>query len=237
MKTFRLLGLLALLLTKSWSAHAQRTVPLLPLPSLDEENSQRWVVKFAPFSLFDPSNTIQFGVERMLGERHALQGEFGYGWEGMNLWRNTMSQSRYTNVEIWRGRAEWRYYWRGGPIGNYIAVEGLYKQLNANENGSVGMGCTDGSFGCQYYQLSSNRITKRVWAAHLKVGRQLGLSPDNRWLLDVYGGLGIRGNWVERGIQPIGFANYSWDGFLDRFSSQTYPLISVSYGIKIGYSF
>ena len=238
MKTFRLLGVLALL-TTGWNIHAQKA-PILPLPSLDAEDSQRWVIKFAPLSLLDPSNTIQFGIERMLGERHALQAEFGYGWEGMSLWRNSFGE-RYKNAEIWRGRAEWRYYWHGGPIGNYIAVEGLYKQLNANEKGTIGMGCDNSSFsafGCQYYQLSMAPIYKRVWAAHIKFGRQFRLSHySNRWLMDFYGGIGIRGNSVEHGIQPTGFAYYSSVGDVDLFSSQTYPFVSISYGVKVGYSF
>ena len=236
MKTVRFVGLLALLSANGCLSLAQ-SAPLLPMPSLDAEESQRWVVKFAPLSLFDPSNTIQFGIERMLGQHHSLQGEFGYGPQGMNLWRNSTS-TRFSNIEIWRGRAEWRYYWRGGPIGNYIAVEGLYKQLNANESGSIGMGCDNGAFGCQYYQLYTSPVLKRVWAAHIKFGRQFRLSPtSNRWLMDFYGGLGIRGNTVERGPQPTGFSYYESVGQFDLFSVNSYPFISISYGLKIGYSF
>ena len=240
MKAVRLIGLLTLLLATVRLVQAQ-SAPTLPLPSLDDEESQRWVVKFAPLSLFDPSNTIQFGVERMVGPRHSLQGELGYGPESMNLWRNAFNGKRYANTEIWRGRVEWRYYWRGGPTGSYLALEGLYKQLNASEKGTVGMGCDNGSFGsfgCQYYQLVTNAISKRVWAAHVKFGRQFRLSPNsNRWLGDFYGGIGIRGNSLKRGSQPAGFAYYESVGDLNRFSTVDYPFISISYGVKIGYSF
>jgi hypothetical protein len=29
--------------------------------------ARNWVVKFAPLSIFDPDNTVQFGVERRTG--------------------------------------------------------------------------------------------------------------------------------------------------------------------------
>jgi hypothetical protein len=230
MKIVRLIGLLTLLVEL---ASGQGINPD-PSYTVRQEMTRHWVVKFAPFSLFDPSNTIQFGIERMLGQRQAVQLEFGYGWQGMNLWRNSQG-SRYTDTEIWRGRAEWRYYWQGGPIGSYMAIEGLYKRINAFENGTIGIGCTNGP--CQYYQLYSSPISKYVWAGHLKFGRQFRLSANNRLLGDFYGGLGIRGNTIERITQPDGFYYYQSRGLFDLFSNSTYAVISVSYGMKIGYSF
>ena len=231
MKTVYLIGLLTLL---AGVAQAQVINPD-PLYATRQESARRWVVKFAPLSLFDPSNTVQVGIERMLGQRQAIQIEFGYGWQGLNLWRNSQS-SRYSDTEIWRGRAEWRYYWRGGPIGSYMAVEGLYKRINAFEHGTVGIGCTNGP--CQYYQLYTSPISKYVWAGHLKFGRQFRLSPNNDRLVgDFYGGIGVRGNTLDRTFQPDGFYYYQSSGLFDLFSSTRYAVISVSYGMKIGYSF
>ncbi|MVM36048.1 DUF3575 domain-containing protein [Spirosoma sp. HMF4905] len=235
MKNVRLIGLIALFFGGVSIVLAQSVKPL-PLPSLDAEQSQRWVVKFAPLSLFDPNNTVQFGIERLLGQHQSIQAEFGYGPQAMNLWRNSTS-SRYSDNEIWRGRAEWRYYWHGGPIGSYMALEGLYLQKNAYENGTVGIGCETGP--CQYYQLYSSPIAKRVWAGHLKFGRQFPLSPDKRFLADFYGGLGVRWSTLDRSSVPGGLYYFQSNGIslVDPFSYTPHPTISLSYGIKFGYSF
>ncbi|MVM37497.1 hypothetical protein GO730_07520 [Spirosoma sp. HMF3257] len=111
-----LIWLLAFLFGGVAPALAQTEKPM-PLSSIFAEHSQRWVVKFAPLSLIDPSNTIQFGIERLVGQHQSIQAEFGYGWQGMNLW-DVSQRSRYTDMKIWRGRAEWRYYWHGGLLGH-----------------------------------------------------------------------------------------------------------------------
>lgn len=208
-----------------------------PDQSIRRERVPRWVVKLAPLSLFDPDNTIQVGLERRLGSRHALQGEFGYGWQGMNLWQNNQS-SRYSDREVWRGRAEYRYYLGppGGPIGQYVAVEGFYKQVNARESGTVGIGCETGN--CRYYRLFSDPVSKYVWGGHIKFGRQFSLTPNDRLLFDIYVGLGFRRSRVERtqlasGVYYYGSAGYT---LFDAFSPRNYAAVSVAYGFKIGYA-
>src|SRR5919202_6575111 len=90
-------------------SQAQTIVPNPDSSVSRKEPGSAWVIKFAPLSLFDPDNTIQFGIERRLGNRHGIQAEFGYGWQGMNLWQNSQNK-RYSNREVWRTRAEYRYY-------------------------------------------------------------------------------------------------------------------------------
>lgn len=235
MRTHPLIWLLAFLFGGVAPALAQAEKPM-PLASIFAEQSQRWVVKFAPLSLIDPSNTIQFGIERLVGQHQAIQAEFGYGWQGMNLW-DVSQRSRYTDMKIWRGRAEWRYYWHGGPIGSYIALEGLFKQTSAYEHGTVGKGCDAGP--CQYYQIYSAPIAKQVWAGHVKFGRQFPLSPNNRLMADFYGGFGVRGSRLDRSAVPDGLSFYESYGvnLFDPFTDLNRLVLSISYGIKFGYSF
>lgn len=217
---------------------------LQPFPNVepDTEPVRKWVVKFAPLSLFDPDNTIQFGVERLFGQHNAVHFEGGYGVQSLNIWRNTQNQ-RYTDKEVWRSRVEWRYYFAktDQPRGRYIAVEGFYKQVNVRESGTIGVGCTTGP--CQYYQIFTAPLEKYVWGGHIKYGRQFPLFPDNnRLLADVYLGLGFRGRQIARFQPPDNQYNqfyYPAGGYslFDAFSPTPYVLISVAYGAKIGYSF
>ena len=228
---------MVVLLLASLAAQAQ---PLRDDPDQSTRAPQvrNWVVKFAPLSLFDPDNTVQFGIERLLGGQHGVQAEFGYGWQGMNLWQNSQNH-RYSRREVWRGRLEYRYYVNraSAPIGQYVAVEGFYKQVNALESGTAGIGCQTGL--CQYYQLFTSPVSKYVWGGHVKFGRQFSVLPSDRLLVDVYTGLGFRQRQVGRFGQPNGVYYYESAGYnlFDAFSPQTYAIISMAYGIKVGYSF
>ncbi|WP_080055947.1 hypothetical protein [Spirosoma aerolatum] len=204
----------------------------------------KWVVKFAPLSLLDPSGTVQFALERTIGHQQSLQFEAGYGSQRTNIWQQPDNNhyTRYSQYEVWRGRAEWRYYWRRfqAPIGSYLALEGLYKQENAFENGTVGVGVNEQTGQYQYYQLYSLPLSKHVWAFTVKVGRQFPLPFNNRFVADFYGGLGIRHRTITRPDRPEGYLFYSSSGSLiDPFStaSSPYSFLNVSYGVKVGYTF
>lgn len=231
----RLTGLLLLLSTLTGQAQSLTPNPdSLGYPS---DRPRRWVVKFAPLSLFDPDNTIQVGAERLLSRQHTVQAEFGYGWQGLNLWQNSRS-TRYRDREVWRGRVEYRYYFNrtGAPIGRYVAAEGFFKQVNARESGTAGIGCETGL--CQYYRLFDEPVRKYVWGGHVKIGRQFALTPDDRLLMDFYAGLGFRRSRVERFALPTSQYYYESAGYtlFDAFSPRQYAVVSVAYGIKIGYS-
>lgn len=239
MKISLLIGLLPGLGSLLFTANAQSVSS-----SSNSQNSQaylpRWIVKFAPLSLIDPSNTIQFGVERIMSRQHSLQVEFGYGWQGMNMWRNHNSESRYSNLEVWRGRAEWRYYWRRdpAPIGGYTAIEGLYRRNTAIEHGSVGIGSPSDMYQYQYYQLYSLPVSNQVWAITLKIGRQFSMSANNRFLGDFYMGLGYRNSTTTEPNRPEGYNFYYPSGFLlNPFNLNRQPNLNVSFGIKFGYAF
>lgn len=238
MKTPHLIGLLALWLAYADVSWAQRTYPF-PQIEPHTEPSRQWVVKFAALSLFDPDNTIQFGVERLFGQHNAVQLELGYGFQGMNLWQYTQNE-RYSNREVWRSRLEWRYYFTPTqePRGRYIAIEGFYKQVNVRENGTVGVGCYAGP--CQYYQQFSAPLEKYVWGGHIKYGRQFRLVPENnRLLADIYLGLGFRRRTIDRFQRPDTSYYYGPGSYnlFDSFATTPYTLISIAYGAKIGYAF
>ena len=199
--------------------------------------SARWVIKAVPLFLFDPDNTVQFGVERTLGGRSSVQIEGGYGWPGFQYNRDYYT---YSNREVWRGRAEWRLYNRVSvrPRGSYLAIEGFYKQVNAIESGTIGRGCTNGFFGCQYFQQYRSLAQKFVVGGHIKWGHQFRL--DDNWLFDVYGGIGLRSVMFRR-FRPVfpdsnSYRSYdgpfNWSGL---WGTDAPVLPTATLGFKIGY--
>lgn len=256
MNHVRVLLLVGLLLLGGGAAVAQRpVVPYSDTVRIRSLNPARWVVSFNPLALFDPENTVQVGLERLLAGRHSVRGEFGYGPPGLNIWPLRLNNQ---DRETWRGRAEWRLYTRRSrlynrwqphrtviekPLGNYLAVDLYYKQTNANQSGNVGRACDDGS--CQYFQRFQSRIVKYVGATHLKIGRQGNLYiPDEngRIIIDVYIGLGLRRRWVENyGLpEPEDGGSYTFDnrnGVFDDLLFDRPVRLSVTTGFQFGYVF
>lgn len=221
----------------------------------------RWVINLAPLASLDRENTVQVGVERLLAGRYSVLGEFGYGPASLNVWRSYNSSFSNGIHETWRGRVEWRIYtrrirshrgWQPGrvgrtvtrkPLGNYVAFDAFYKQTNANESGSVGRACEDGS--CQYFQRFQSRIVKYVGGAHVKVGRQVllfNLDENSRWVMDLYMGLGIRRRLVKQyGLpEPEDGGSYFFanrNGIFNDLLFDAPVRISATIGFRIGYVF
>ncbi len=196
-----------------------------------------WVLKVAPLSLLDLSSTIQAAVEGVVAPNQSVQLELGYGWQAMNPWL-APNQERYSRYEVWRGRAEWRYYWRGGqaPFGTYTAIEGLYKRENALEKAVTAVYGEPGLV--QYYRQSSLPISKDVYGINVKIGRQFPLLPNRRLVFDIYTGLGLRARTILRTNLPNGY-QLTRQPIVDIGPFTTYggaSLFSLSAGFKIGYA-
>lgn len=167
----------------------------------------RVVVKFAPLSLlFDQDATLQGGLEFKTGTRTAVQAEFGYGWRTLSPFDSDLKD--FVDAEVWRGRTEVRFYTtryrtnrRQGiairsdfPLGNYWAIDGLFKRINIVDRNYAYQSVFD-SAAPRYLGLA--RTSRYVLGSHLKIGRQFAFyDPHNhlfsRTLLDIYIGAGVR---------------------------------------------
>ena len=219
---------------------------------LQTDRNPRWVLKISPLTLIDPESSVNLGVERLLGGRHTLQTVFGYGNEqtGPQSWGSSERRQ-----EVWRGNLEWRVYtrrdreanrWRNRrvfnvPLGNYLAVETFYKQVNTLRNGTMARGCEDGN--CEFFQDYTGIQARYVAGVHLKAGQQnsIRLSPENnRLLVDYYLGFGLRKRWLrdyrvpmpEDGRPAVG--RFSGGSL---FGDEPGVFASLSLGFRVGYAF
>ncbi len=167
----------------------------------------RFILKLAPLSLLDQDATVQAGLEYRLGQRKSIQGEVGYGWQTLPLLGSDLR--KFAAAEVWRGRAEIRFYsgryrtnQRQGiairsnyPVGNYWAIDGLFKQVNVQTVAQLGRIDVNPPVPIE---LSGPKLIRRyVIGSHVKVGRQFAFyDPQRRLfsrvLLDIYAGAGIR---------------------------------------------
>ncbi|AQG79429.1 hypothetical protein [Spirosoma montaniterrae] len=179
----------------------------------------RAVFKLAPLAFLEQDATLQAGLEYRTGIRTSVQGEFGYGWKGLSPFETDLDD--FVSAEIWRGRAEVRFYSgryrtnrRKGiairssyPLGNYWAVEGLYKQINVvkQDNLYSREASSQSSFPGVIIGTQQRAISRYVFGSHLKIGRQFSsYEPQRRvftrTLLDIYFGAGVR--WAMNDVPP-----------------------------------
>ncbi|MBC3786218.1 hypothetical protein [Spirosoma utsteinense] len=195
----KLLYLIGLLVITSAAAAQDSTIAL--------RKPARVVIKFAPLSLlFDQDATLQGALEFRTGIRTAVQAEFGYGWRTLSPFDSDLKD--FVDAEVWRGRAEVRFYTnryrtnrRQGiairsdfPLGNYWAIDGLFKQINVVDRDYAYQPVFD-SAAPRYHGLA--RTSRYALGSHLKIGRQFAFyDPHNRLfsrtLIDIYIGAGVR---------------------------------------------
>jgi hypothetical protein len=205
-------------------------------------------LKVTPLSFIDPDATVQGAVETRLTHRHSIQAEFGYGGDkmrrfgfGPSPWTPNRS---VTGKEVWRARLEGRYYITHSSIHlskrMYVAIEGLFKQVNVAYLGTLQAGETiDPVF---VYAP----VTRHVYGIHNKVGSiyYLGNSPGSIWshlFIDIYGGFGIRYiNVVSKSSETdLLFENkiiYERFDYSAYRPGDTFWRLSISLGLKIGVS-
>ncbi|ADB37677.1 hypothetical protein [Spirosoma linguale] len=203
----------------------------------------RVIVKLAPLSLLlDPDATIQGGLEVRTGRRSAVQGEIGFGHKGLAI--TSDDKQNFADWSIWRARSEWRHYtgrYRTNrrknihiksqfPLGNYLAIEGFAKQINATKN--LVLYDPDPNF-----PTNQEVINRFVWGGHIKWGRQIAIPSDapqhlSRVLLDFYVGVGVRyGNTkINLPVSTCGCGLIP-----DRFQRGNSILPSLTAGLKIGF--
>jgi len=216
----------------------------------------RAIIKFAPLSLLDQDATVQAGLEYRTGVRTSVQGEFGYGRKGLSVFESDLRS--YLKAEVWRGRAEVRFYnnrYRTNrrqnigirsdfPLGNYWAIEGLYKRINVLKQDnlySAGAAAQMGSY--VLIGTQQRPISRYVLGSHLKIGRQFAFYDPykhlfSRTLIDIYIGAGVR--WFTNdvpprvGPNPITTCGCGIGRSLD--NSQSGVLPSITAGLKVGFA-
>lgn len=215
----------------------------------------RTVIKFAPLSLLDQDATVQGSLEYRTGLRTSVQGEFGYGRKGLSPFNTDLNE--FVNAEVWRGRAEVRFYTgryrtnrRQGiavrsdfPLGNYWAIDGLFKQINVLKQENL--------YNADLSALVGSRrvpISRYVLGSHLKIGRQFAFYDPykrifSRTLIDIYIGAGMR--WVMNDVPPLapqpvyacGCVKTLGSGLGRLFSTSDSKLApSLTAGLKLGFA-
>ncbi len=218
-------------------------------PALPASRKPVVVLKLAPLTLFEFQNTFELGAEVRMSDRMSIQGQLGYAPDWL-IWESSTTQ--YTNRENWRGRLETRWYIghprrtvRSGPpafpLGRYVAIDLLYKQMNTINQQTIGRQCTGG---CAYFEKTRDLTTRYIGGIGIKLGSQTVIGYQRStgapsWLLDAYVGVSIRKGWTEQpAVEPDAIRFYNGSGFLsvDPFRAPNQFSPNVLMGLKVGFA-
>ncbi len=177
---------------------------LVSVEGFAQEEKSKLILKTTPSYIFDFDNTFTLGAEYRVRQYVSLQGEVGYGNTNQNLligaFRDNFSdQNDYRNFNVFRGKAEVRFYSRKNkktfPQGYYNAVEVFYKYIGKESFQRVGRDAIN--FVPEYFEQVLVRKSRQVYGSHFKIGNQFYIFDGDpkkrkRWLCDVYLGVGFR---------------------------------------------
>jgi hypothetical protein len=230
---FRKLLFLGLIIGGLFPAYAQSSDTL----RIINIRQPHYIIKWAPLSLIDQDNTVQFGIEYLFKGPVSLQQEVGYGWFNFN--GKSDNGAAYKNREIWRSRTELRFYVANNgqvrrPHGAYLALEFLYKRMNYSKEGNVGRGCNGPD--CEYFEKMNYKLFRDVFGYHGKMGLQFII--EKRLAVDLYIGGGLRSIVVKSPGLSEEDSNFSEErGFVLSKPMEVgrYTLLSMCSGFKLGY--
>lgn len=210
-----------------------------------ERRPARTIIKWAPLALMDQDATLEFGLEHRLRSRQSVQVMAGYGWKGLSLPESDLERKK--GAEVWRARAEYRWYtgrFRTNkrkeievrtdfPLGNYWALEGLFKQINMQEEW-----VSSRPTSAERLSATNRQFT---YALHGKAGRQIALTARERQrnalLLDVYVGIGFRANYMDNRAARLDPQYNQTPTMFQRFTYEGWNILpSLTAGVRLGFS-
>ena len=225
----KIVSALCLLLVFSGALSAQSFVDkgTAPAEYLVERTLGQVILKAHPLGVLEPEGVLQLGAEVALSPFFSLQVEGGYVTSllGSEFWPKKELQG-------YRLRGELRMFF--DPEW-YIAMDYMIKDVNWKEETTLGFDCNLPFGQCAYTKEVDVQRNRFRIAYHVKLGYQFRF--DDRFIFDLYGGLGLRRISNETTLIPnnaIEFQSVRRTIFTENDAPE-FNFISVTGGFKIGY--
>ena len=190
-------------------------------------------VQVNPFTLLEPEVPITATILYKTNSRMALALD-----AGIFIARQNYSDDGYTPYSGFRLKPSFKYYLQANkksPHGLYFSLEGLLKRTIDKKQEWLSKIDSNGQF--SFSQLANYKERKLVYGASLIFGGEIILDKEQRWMLDLYLGLGFRNKQFKANNLPEGvsidYSNNNTGRVFDIFRNGTY--MSLPLGLKIGY--
>lgn len=181
-------------------------------------------ISMSPLALADVDHTLLLTGEYRFNSKLALVTDVGYIFAS-----DYISETKRTwgfNI-----RPSLRMY-HGKRNKGYLQAQAFYKMATYTLHDWVGKDCVNGV--PAYEQEMDFDYRKKVVGFNIIAGTLLPLSRDNKWFIDLYGGLGFRHKTHRMVNEANGCYNLNSGSFLDLYNDEMTTL-SLPMGVRITY--
>jgi hypothetical protein len=192
----------------------------------------------------NPSSILEYDAGIMVGIRYQWSKRFSATVDPMFIffspWRERNMNNAKNSLLGFKARVDLRYHITASDskgVGLFIGPELHFKTRALGTVREFGINCIQGN--CSYYQLARYKEIRNEIGAALKFGFNvpLGIGDNQRFALEMYGGLGVKFIYLKQKDIPIGGSLPEVNTRHVLFSSNeegvAYP--NLPGGIKISY--
>jgi hypothetical protein len=189
-------------------------------------------LRFNPLSFLETDGNVTIGAGYQWHRRWAITIDPGYIF--FSPYADVNNSVSLSGIKI---RSDIRFLFdksRPGGFSSFIAPEFHYKYVSSKKWDDFGINCLGGQ--CAYYQRAEYKEVKKEIGASVKIGTLIPLF-NNRWKVELYGGLGIKFKNFEETDLPVGgsFVNQPNRDNLFNNNNENTGYIIIPGGIKIVY--
>jgi hypothetical protein len=227
----RKLALIILILSASiFNSEAQNT---LTIKKVETSPVHSMWIQYSPLTLMEPEVPITATFLYKTSNRLAVALDAGFFIATQNY--SDEGPRAYSGIRL---KPELKYYLqshRKGPLGMYVSLQGLIKRTIEKKEEWLSRQSSGGLF--VFSQLANYRERKLVYGISIILGGEILLDREQRWMLDLYWGIGFRNKQFKALDLPDGLSvdydNAKPKQLFNLFLNGTY--MSLPIGIKVGY--
>lgn len=185
--------------------HSTIATVIFFIPSLSAQKKEgvypQWSLRTQPSSLIEIDAGIMLGVNYRWSE--TMSASIEPTWIFYNaVTRDDNGEHLFPSGIKFRADLQFHLPGRFLRMKAYIAPELHFKYTRTKRVERFGMSCQNGS--CAYFQLAVYKELKRELGGYFKWGLVKSISRNDRWMLEFYGGFGLKHmKFRETGI-PVG---------------------------------
>jgi Protein of unknown function (DUF3575) len=171
----------------------------------------------------NPSSILEYDAGLMLGVRYQWSKSFSVTVDPTFIffspWVNPNTNNEKKFIRGIKARIDVRYHFTGSNKRNksyFIAPELHLKTVTIKSMQEFGINCLQGN--CDYYQLARYKEIRNEIGMALKIGfnTPLGIGDNERFSLEMYGGVGVKFIYLKQKDIPAG-------GSIERRFSENAP--------------
>jgi hypothetical protein len=190
-------------------------------------------IQYSPLTLIEPEVPITATFLYKTSNRLAVALDAGFFIATQNY--SDEGPKAYSGIRL---KPELKYYLQSHkkePLGMYVSLQGLIKRTIEKKEEWLSQQNSGGQF--VFSQLANYRERKLVYGISFILGGEILLDKKQRWMLDLYWGIGFRNKQFKALDLPVGLSvdydNVKPKQLFNLFLNGTY--LSLPVGIKVGY--